>query len=221
MNPVTEATVGRVLRTTPKRWIVAVVIGLLVLSVNRGVVHGAEAAASAEGGKVIGIITHFEYNWTKVHGPKPDLRLSLKAEGESDSMDYVLALPDKKIDPKLELALQKVFPSNTATMQWEMRDDKRLVTKVVIISPTAGQGNIIGTVMARGDGYLDVKGVARQAVTARYVIARPAPAALSTALKDLNAGDKVRLTWSANFERMFFNQVQLISRAKPADGQLK
>jgi hypothetical protein len=201
-----------------------IVIGVLLLSANRCVVHGAEAAAGAEGGKLTGIITHFEYNWTKVHGPKPDLRLSLKAEGESDSVDYVLALPDGKVDPKLEAALKKVFPSNTATLQWQMRDGKRLVTSVAIISATAGQGNIVGIVMARGDGYLDVKGVARQAVTARYVIARPTPAALSSALKNLNVGDKVKLTWIANFERMFFNQVQLISRApatKPADGQLK
>ena len=202
---------------------VAIVIGMLLLGVNRRVVHGADTAAGAEGGKLTGIITHFEYNWTKVHGPKPDLRLSFKAEGESESVDYVLALPDQKVDPKLEAALQKVFPSNTATMQWEMRDGKRLVAKVAIISPTGGQGTIVGTVKARGDGYLDLKGVARQAVTVRDVIARPTPA-LSNALKNLNVGDKVKITWSANFERMFFNQVQLISRApatKPADGQSK
>ena len=222
-NQAPEATVAHALQTTTKRWMVAIVIGVLLLGANRGVVHGAEAAAGAEGGKLTGIITHFEYNWTKVHGPKPDLRLSLKAEGESDSVDYVLALPDQKVDPKLEVALQKVFPSNTATLQWEMRDGKRLVTKVAIISATSGQGNIVGTVMARGDGYLDVKGVARQAVTARYVIARPTPA-LSSAVKDLNVGDKIKLTWIANPERMFFTQVQLISRApatKPAGGQLK
>jgi hypothetical protein len=218
-NQATDAAVAQARRMTTKRWIAATVISVLLLSGNRCV-----AAAGAEGGTLTGIITHFEYNWTKVHAPKPDLRLSFKAEGESDSLDYLLALPGEKVDPKLEAALQKVFPSNTATLQWQMRDGKRLVTSVAIISPTAGQGNFDGTVIARGDGFLDVKGVARQAVTTRYVIARPTPAALTTALKDLNVGDKVKLTWSANAERAFFNQVQLISRApatKPADGKVK
>src|SRR4051794_36404939 len=80
-----------------------------------------DPATAAEEGKLVGILTHFEYNWTKAKGPKPDTRLSLKAEGETDPVDYLLALPNEAVDPKLETALQKVFPSNTVSMQWEMR----------------------------------------------------------------------------------------------------
>src|SRR2546430_111127 len=68
-----------------------------------------QPGTAPEGGKVVGILTHFEYNWTKVHGPKPDTRLSLKAEGETESVDYLLALPNEAVDPKLEVALRKVF----------------------------------------------------------------------------------------------------------------
>jgi hypothetical protein len=121
---------------------------------------------AAAGGKIVGILTHFEYNWTKAHGPKPDTRLSLKAEGETESVDYLLALPDEAVNPKLELALRKVFPSNTASVQWEMRDDKRLVTKFEVLTPTSGQGIKRGIVKARDAGYVDLKGEKRGDLTA-------------------------------------------------------
>src|SRR4051794_25069684 len=73
-------------------------------------------APAAEGGTVVGILTHFEYNWTKLKGPRPDTRLALRAEGEKDSVDYLLALPNEVVDPKLEVALRKVFPSNTVSL---------------------------------------------------------------------------------------------------------
>src|SRR5689334_18104815 len=79
------------------------------------------SSPDTKGGKLVGILTHFEYNWTKVNAPKPDMRLSLKAEGESEPVDYLLALPNDAVDPKFEVTLRKVFPSNTVTMQWEMR----------------------------------------------------------------------------------------------------
>jgi hypothetical protein len=181
---------------------------------------------SPEGGKLVGILTHFEYNWTKANGPKPDTRLSLKAEGETDSVDYLLALPNEPVDPKLESSLKKVFPSNTVSMQWELRNDKRLVTKIAVLTPTGGQGIMLGTVIARGAGYLDLKGTDRQAITTRYVVAwdpaakGPNPA-LASALQGVNVGDKVKIAWSANPERLWVNQVQLVSRApagKPAGG---
>src|SRR5262249_47503903 len=130
---------------------------------------GTAPATAPEGGKLVGILTHFEYNWTKTHGPKPDTRLSLKAEGESDPVDYLLALPNEAVEPKLEAALRKVFPSNTVNMQWEMRNGKRLVTKIAVLTPTSGQGTIVGIVMAREAGSLDFKGLDRRAITTRYV----------------------------------------------------
>jgi hypothetical protein len=177
-----------------------------------------DTAAAPEGGKLVGILTHFEYNWTKVNSPKPDMRLSLKAEGETDSVDYLLALPNEAVDPKLETALRKVFPSNTVSMQWEMRNDKRLVTKVSVLTPTGGQGTIVGTVMARDKGSLDLKGADRRAVTTRYVAAwdpatkGPNPAVMG-ALQGLGVGDKVKISWSANPERLWLNHVQLVSRS--------
>lgn len=185
----------------------------------------AGTANTPEGGKLVGILTHFEYNWTKMNGPKPDTRLSLKAEGETDSIDYLLALPNEPVDPKLESSLKKVFPSNTVSMQWEMRNGKRLVTKIAVLTPTGGQGIILGTVMARGPGNLDVKGTDRQAITTRYVVAwdpatkGPNPA-LAAALQGVNVGDKVKVAWSANPERLWVNQVQLVSRA-PAGNPAK
>src|SRR5437870_5376732 len=132
-------------------------------------------------------------------GPKPDTRLSLKAEGDKDSVDYLLALPDEAVSPKLEPALRKVFPSNTVSMQWEMRDGKRLVTKIAVLTPTRGQGVASGTVMARDSGYVDLKGTGRGAITIRYIVPWDAKAkgptpALAEALKRLNVGDNVAVT---------------------------
>jgi hypothetical protein len=171
-----------------------------------------------EGGKAVGILTHFEYNWTKVHDPKPDTRLSLKAEGETESVDYLLALPNEAVDPKLELALRKVFPSNTVSLQWEKRDGKRLVTRIAVLTPTGGQGVKRGIVMARDAGYIDLKGENQGDLTVRYVVPWDAKAkgpnpALASALQRLNAGDRVAVAWSANPERLWVNQVQLVSPA--------
>lgn len=182
---------------------------------------GPAPASAAEGGKLVGILTHFEYNWTKAKGPKPDTRVSLKAEGESDPVDYLLALPDEAVEAKLETTLRKVFPSNTVNLEWEMRDGKRLVTKITVLTPTGGQGTTIGVVMARDVGSLDLKGLDRRAMTTRYVVpwdvaAKGPKPAVTAALKDLNVGDKVKVTWSANPERLWVNQVQLVSRA-PAE----
>lgn len=175
-----------------------------------------ERGTAAEGGKVVGILTHFEYNWTKLHGPKPDTRLSLKAEGEKESVDYLLALPNEAVSPKLELALRKVFPSNTVSMQWEMRNGKRLVTQVAMLTPTSGQGVKRGTVMALGTGSLDLKGEGRGDVTVRYVApwdpkAKGPNPALVGALQRLNVGDRVAVTWIANPERLWLLQVKLVS----------
>jgi hypothetical protein len=167
-------------------------------------------ASVSEGGKLNGILTHFEYNWTKVHNPKPDLRLSLKAEGETEPVDYLLALPDEAVDPKLEAAMKKVCPSNTVSMEWEMRDGKRLVTDITVLSPTRGQGTISATVMDRGKGYLDLKGADRRAVTTRYAAASPNLAGI---LESLGIGDRVKIVWTANPERAFVNEVKLVSRA--------
>jgi hypothetical protein len=177
-----------------------------------------QPGTTPEDGKVVGILTHFEYNWTKVHGPKPDMRLSLKAEGEKESVDYLLALPDEAVDPKLELALRKVFPSNTVSLQWEMRDGKRLVTKIAVLTPTRGQGVKRGTVMDRDAGYIDLKGENQGDHTVRYVVPWDAKAkgpnpALASALQRLNVGDQVAVAWSANPERLWVNQVQLVSPA--------
>jgi hypothetical protein len=169
-------------------------------------------------GKVVGILTHFEYNWTKAHGPKPDTRLSLKAEGETESVDYLLALPNEAVDPKLEAILKKVFPSNTATVQWEMRNGKRLVTNVKVLTPTGGQGVKRGTVIARDAGYVDVKGENRGDLTIRYVVpydvkAKAPKPALSAAIQRLNVGDRVAVTWIANPERVWASQVKVVSAA--------
>lgn len=176
-------------------------------------------APAPEGGKVVGILTHFEYNWTKVHGPKPDTRLSLKAEGETESVDYLLALPNEAVDPKLELALRKAFPSNTVSLQWGMSNGKRLVTRIAVLTPTSGQGVKRGLVMARDAGYIDLKGENRGDLTVRYVVPWDAKAkgpnpALATALQRLQVGDRVAVAWSANPERLWVNQVKLVSPAK-------
>jgi len=176
-------------------------------------------APALEGGKVVGILTHFEYNWTKVHGPKPDTRLSLKAEGETQSVDYLLALPSEAVNPKLELALRKVFPSNTVSMQWKTSNGKRLVTKITVLTPTRGQGVKRGIIMARDGGHVDLKGENRGDLTVRYVVPWDAKAkgpmpALASALKDLNVGDRVVIAWSANPERLWLNQVKLVSRGR-------
>jgi hypothetical protein len=183
-------------------------------------------ANGPEGGKLVGILTHFEYIWTKTHGPKPDTRVSLKAEGETEPVDYLLALPGEAVDPKTEAALRGVFPSNTVSMQWEMRDGKRLVTKITVLTPTGGQGVARGTVMARDAGNLDLKGENRGDITVRYVVPWDAKAkgpipALSEAVKGLNVGDKVMIAWNANPERLWLNNVKLLSHApagKPAAG---
>jgi hypothetical protein len=176
-------------------------------------------APAAEETKVVGILTHFEYNWTKANGPKPDTRLSLKAEGESESVDYLLAMPNEAVDPKLEAALKKVFPSNTVSLQWKMSKEKRLVTKIAVLTPTKGQGVKTGTVTARDAGWVDLKGENRGDITFRYVVPWDAKAkapkpALSTAVQDLNVGDRAALTWNADAERVWVNQVKLVSRAK-------
>lgn len=173
---------------------------------------------ASKGGKVVGILTHFEYNWTKANGPKPDTRLSLKAEGEKESVDYLLALPNESVDPKLEQALRKVFPSNTASVQWEMRDGKRVVTKVEVLTPTKGQGVKRGTIVAREAGFVDLKGDSRGDLTVRYVVpwdpkAKGPNPTLAAALQKLNIGDKVDVGWSANPERVWVNQVKLASPA--------
>lgn len=183
--------------------------------------HGT--ATAPESGKLVGILTHFEYNWTKVHGPKPDTRLSLKAEGETDPVDYLLAMSNEAVAPKLELALRKVFPSNTVSMQWEMHNGKRLVTKIAVLTPTGGQGVVSGTVMAHDSGYLDLKGIDRGAFTVRYVVPWDAKAkgpspALAGVLQRLGVGDKVMVAWSANPERLWIKQVKLISRAPAKKG---
>lgn len=170
-------------------------------------------------GKVVGILTHFEYNWTKAKGPKPDTRLSLKTEGEKESVDYLLALPNEAVDPKLEVALRKVFPSNTVSLQWEMKDGKRLVTKIAVLTPTKGQGIKRGIVMARDAGYIDLKGENKGDLTVRYVVpwdvkAKAPNPTVAAALQRLNVGDQVAVTWSANPERVWVNQVQLVSPAK-------
>lgn len=183
-------------------------------------------AVAAESGKLVGILTHFEYNWTKINGPKPDTRVSLKAEGETDSVDYLLALPNEPVDPKLEKVLQKVFPSNTVNLQWQTRDGQRLVTNITVLTPTGGRGTIVGTLMARDNGSVDLKGSDRRAITTRYVVpwdvaAKGPNPAVANSLKDLNVGDKVKVAWSANPERLWVNQVQLVSRApaaKPTTG---
>lgn len=175
-------------------------------------------ASEPEGGKVVGILTHFEYNWTKVNTPKPDTRLSLKAEGEKESVNYLLALSDKAVDPKLEVALRKVFPSNTVSMEWELRNGKKLVTKIAVLTPTSGQGVKLGTVMARDAGSIDLKGENREDLTVRYVVPWDAKAkgpnpGLVKALQGLNVGDRVAVTWIANPERLWVSQVKLVSSA--------
>jgi hypothetical protein len=179
----------------------------------------AGTATAPEGGKVVGILTHFEYNWTKTHGPKPDTRLSLKAEGETESVDYLLALPNEAVDPKLEVALKKVCPSNTVSLEWKMSNDKRLVTKIAVLTPSKGQGVKTGVVMARDAGYVDLKGENRGDITVRYTVpwdgkAKGPKPALAKALQDLNVGDRVAVTWNADAERIWVNQVKLVSRAR-------
>lgn len=176
------------------------------------------ADPAPEGGKVIGILTHFEYNWTKAHAPKPDTRLSLKAEEETKSVDYLLALPDEPVAPKLESALRKVFPSNTVSLQWEMRKGKRLVTKIAVLTPTSGRGVKRGIVMARDTGYLDLKGENRGDRTVRYVVPWDAKAkgpnpALANAVQGLRVGDRAVVTWGANPERLWLLQVKRLSPA--------
>jgi hypothetical protein len=197
----------------------------VVLYLGFGIVPGllaagpkAPSATAPDGGKIIGILTHFEYNWTKAHGPKPDTRLSLKAEGEAKSVDYLLALPDNAVDPKLESALRKVFPSNTVSLQWETKNGKRLVTKITVLTPTSGRGVKTGTVVARDAGYVDLKGGNRGDHTVRYVVPWDAKAkapnrALAGAVQGLSVGDRVALDWSANPERLWVNQVKVVSRA--------
>jgi hypothetical protein len=175
-------------------------------------------APEPKGGKVVGILTHFEYNWTKANSPKADTRLSLKAEGEKESVNYLLALPNKAVDPKLEVALRKVFPSNTVSMEWEMRDGKKLVTKIAVLTPTSGQGVKRGIVMARDAGSVDLKGEDRGDLTVRYVVPWDAKAkapnpGLVKALQGVNVGDRVAITWIANPERLWVTQVKIVSSA--------
>lgn len=180
---------------------------------------GPVAQPATEGGTAVGILTHFEYNWTKVNGPKADTRVSLKAEGEAKAVDYVLALPGDPVAPGLETSLRKVFPSNTVSLQWETKNDKRLVTKITVLTPTSGRGVKTGTVVARDAGYVDLKGENRGDHTTRYVVPWDAKAkapnpALSAAVQGLNVGDRVALGWNANPERLWVSQVQVVSRAK-------
>lgn len=189
--------------------------------------RGSAPMTAAEGGELVGILTHFEYNWTKINGPQPDTRLSLKAEGEADPVDYLLALPNEAVDPNLELSLRKVYPSNTVAMKWEMRDGKRLVTKIAVLTPTSGQGTMPGIVTARDKGYLDLKSGGRPPLTVRYVVPWDARAngptpAVADSLERLAVGDKVIVTWSANPERLWVHQVTLVARApvsKPAGNE--
>jgi len=128
------------------------------------------------------------------------------------------ALPNEAVDPKLELVLRKVFPSNTVSMQWEKRKDKRLVTKIAVLTPTSGRGVKRGIVVARDAGYVDLKGERPKDLTVRYIVPWDAKAkgpnpALANALKRLQVGDRVVVSWIANPERLWVTQVKRLSPA--------
>jgi hypothetical protein len=111
-------------------------------------------------------------------------------------------------------------------MQWEMRNGKRLVTKIAVLTPAGGRGVIRGIVMACDGGSLDLKAENRGSITVRYVVpwdvkAKGPNPVMASELQRLNVGDKVMVAWIANPERMWVNQVKLVSRApasKPAGG---
>jgi hypothetical protein len=171
-----------------------------------------QPATRPTSGKVVGIVT-----------AKTDKHLSVKAEGASESKEYLLVPPGGTQSPAVQTGLKTVFVSNLVALEWQTQKDQPVLTSIHTIVPNTRSGVLIGKVIAldavaspTSSPYLDVKPV--QGFTERYFAAwvgKGYDPVVIHAIGDLHPGDKVQVTWYCD-ERKRATKVQLIARA-PAE----
>jgi hypothetical protein len=153
--------------------------------------------------------------------------LSVKAEGETEPKRYLLAPESGTPKAELQAALKTVFVPNLITLEWQ-GSDKPVVTSLQVIFPKARTGVLTGTVIGVANKpkeiWFDVKPTGK-GFTERYwpqFVGGPDgfDKKMIGTIGELNVGDKIKLGWSYD-ERKRATQIQVTSKAKPADSENK
>jgi len=191
------------LRVSAEGYGTLVVAGLEVKAMNDLVLPlefsggGAAAASEAAGGTLVGILTAKGINWIEV-----------KAEGQAESKRYIPewrgGMPENGGGPDEQTlaAIKRLPVSNLVRMDWTETEGHLRVLKIEMIAPEQKEGAAEGTVVARGDAWIDVKPA--QGYTERYmprwIGGMPKDGGgldrdMLRALGQLKVGDAVRVRW--------------------------
>ncbi len=190
------------------------VAGVLILTLTLwSAARAEEGKQEPSNGTVTGILTSKGVDWIEV-----------KADGEKTGTKYApywrggMPKDGGGYDKATLEAIKKLIVPGRVTVVWEFQERRRIVT-VEEIAPAAKEGTVTGTVVAKGENWIDVQPEKAPAdrYTPRWLGGLPKDGggpdkAMLAAFKELAIGDTVELKWLYD-ERLRAVEVKKVEKA--------
>lgn len=166
----------------------------------------ASGPSAAKAGHIVGIVTD-----------KNEKTLVVKPDDPNGTMTF------PRPENKAVAALWKTFfPDHVVDVNYDMVSGQPVMTGLKLVSPVSGSGKVTGILTEKNTSnktYVEVK--AANAPTARFVpmwdpSAKGYKKASVDAITAANVGDKVEVSWIADFERVHMTALQVVTKAAAA-----